>query len=162
MTKRDVAVWFCKVSAVMGMATGAFNLIITLIRLSGTIGSGSFGVNGGVPHLLLYLFVGLFARGIGTELAAEGDHGEPITSANGLNQLALRCVGLHLFLLGVLATANFTLFVACYYFLPSRFALGAGGYLSLLLPGTIAGVVQATCGFILAFGPRIRAALHSR
>jgi hypothetical protein len=148
--------------AVMGMANGIFSLISVVVQFYGATNYVGVLSRSGLTSLLLYFFVGLFAHGIGTELAAEENHGAPITSISGLNQLILRCAGFHIFMSGALITCNAIIYIVYYYYTSSSsISLGTNGYRALLMPGIIAGMVQATIGFILAFSPRIRAMLRS-
>ncbi|MBW3637709.1 MAG: hypothetical protein KY445_14785 [Armatimonadetes bacterium] len=154
MTKRDVAVWFCKVVALVGVLNGAFDLLHGLIQWK-VNGTGYFLWS--VPSIGFYAFVWLFARGIGAEVAAEGEHGEPITSSAELSILLLRCVGLGLFLSGALIFGSTCLILAVQYFSSQTIST----YLSFTWPNLTSQLLRATLGFLLAFGPRLRAALRS-
>jgi hypothetical protein len=160
MTKRDVAVWFCKVIAIAGMANAVANSI------------GSFGsylsfrswvfVFYPLAPLVLYLFVFLLAGSIGTEIAAEGEHGEPITSSAGLRPLLLRCVGLGLLLSSSIGLAMTTFNFGTYYFTSSPNSFVLSTIMPRLAYQGVAQLVASAIGFILAFGPRIRAAMQPK
>ena len=155
MTKRDVAVWFCKVVALGGMISAAFYL------LGGVIGwrwGGGGNLLWPALNFAVHLFTWLFARGIGTEIAAEGEHGELMTSSADLGALLLRCVGLSLFLYGALLFGSLIFSLAFQYF--STRAVPSD--LRFMWPNLINGFLQATIGFFLAFGPRLRAAMRTK
>lgn len=155
MTKRDVAIWFCKVVALSEMISAAFH------SLSGLVGWKFFGADNlfrGILALGFYGFVWLFTRGIGTEIAAEGEHGEPITSSAELGVLLLRCAGFSLFLTGTIGFTVLALPLAYIYFSSQ----GMPPYVSNFWSAIISSFLQATLGFFLAFGPRLRAALQSK
>ncbi len=156
MTKRDVCIWFCKVTALVEIARAVFGLASLLFtwRL--------FGVAGLLrPALLLglYLFVWFFSRGIGTELAAEGDYGPPIASSRELNSLFLRCAGLWLFLGGSLTFGPTVLALGYEYFFSTRVPSSSSNQFMMIQMAH--GFLQSVIGFFLAFTPRIRAFLRS-
>lgn len=161
MTKRDVAVWFCKVVAIYGSLNAIFNLIGNL---------GTYWSSNTLPwqilvyplsSLVLYPFVYLFAEGIGTELAAEGENGVPMTSSADLRPLLLRCVGFGLLLGSSLALAFSALNVGSYYFSGSS-PRAINPFISRFAFQCAAQLLASAIGFALAFGPRIRAAMQSR
>lgn len=153
MTKRDVAIWFCKVVALVGMMSAALSVVRTLISWQ------YFGV----PSLFwpvlpfgLYLFVWFLARGIGTEIAAEGEHGEPMVSGVELGSLTLRCVGFWLFLSGSISFGPSVLSWVYEHFFSSRSSPNPIAN-NILLGNISVGLLQSGFGFLLAFLPRIRA-----
>lgn len=160
MTKRDVAVWFCKVVALVGIGNAVFNILSGIIGLSGITGwnySGTAALLWPVPALAFYGFVYLFARGIGTEIAAEGEHSEPITSSAELGVLLLRCVGLSLFLFTAMIFVSTFFSMAIQYFSTRT----TPSYARFMMPERVSQFVECAIGFLLAFGPRLRAAMRS-
>lgn len=158
MTKRDVAVWFCRVWALAGMIGAAFTLIGSLVNWILPIGGGGrFGfasVPYSLPHLVLSIFLWLFAVGIGTELAAEGEHGPPIASLADLKPLLLRCAGLAI-LLAATATLSLTLLQIGIFRSTSTIGVPTG-FFRYYIVSAIGSALQASVGFLLAFLPRIR------
>ncbi len=154
MTKRDVAVWFCKVVGLAVVVMTVFDGLSVFIawKLRGEV-----EILWLIPNFALYLFLYLFAQGIGTEIAAEGEHGEPITSSADLGILFLRGIGLCLFLGGASVSSSAFLEFASGYFPP----LTMPSDTSYLWPDVISGSLESTIGFVLAFGPRLRAAMRS-
>lgn len=150
MTKRDVAIWFCKVLALMGIVGGTINVLSGLIGLQ-FVGGGNMVTS--LPAIALYIFVWLFASGIGTELAAEGEHGPAMTSGAELGTLLVRCAGLWLFLSAALSV-GLGCFVWAYEYFVSRPANSSS--LRFLVPYYLGSFVQSVLGFLLAFTPRIR------
>jgi hypothetical protein len=162
MTKQDLAVWFCKALAFAGLIATFFDLVS---RLPGSMLEPNriFFLTQAIA-IPYYFFVWLFAVGIGTELAAEGEHGEPIQSVKELNSMLWRCIGFMLLLIAAHYLVRLVFNVALEYvmnpFTKSGRIGGFNNYLSLMLPYTVALLVEAILGFTLAFGPRIRAALR--
>lgn len=151
MTKRDIATWFCQVAALAGIFLAAINLASDLIGW-GTANRDSFVLFG--VGIALSVFVWLFAPGIAAELAAEGEQGAPVASLADLRPLLLRCVGLWILLAGLLWFGRSLISVGIAYF-SNSFA----GYARAMLPNLSGGFLQSVLGFLLAFTPRIRAAL---
>jgi len=151
MTKRDVAVWFCKVVALVGMISSGANLLGNLVGINYL---GARGLMFFLPNFGLHLFVWLIAEGIGTELAAEGEHGTPIVSGAELRGLLLRCVGLWLFL-SASVSLSITLFSWAYEYFTSAASFRTT-YLSYLAYQLTSNFTQSIGGFCLAFAPRIR------
>ncbi|HEX9998010.1 MAG TPA: hypothetical protein VGB45_12780 [Abditibacterium sp.] len=152
MTKRDVTIWFCKVVALVGISISAINFLSDFF---------GFGIVGGhsIRHLMsagFYLFLWLFSAGIGTELAAEGEHGAPIVSGAELKPLLLRCVGLWLLISGSV-WFGYSLFSVIF---ESFFNRTPTMYMRVMMPNLISGFVQSLLGFLLAFTPRIRTFLQ--
>lgn len=154
MTKRDVCIWFCKVVALVGIIGAAMNMFSGLIGWRVFGGATNFVYP--LPALALYGFVWLFSKGIGTELAAEGEYGSPLTTSAGLGSLLLRCGGLWLFLSASLSFGVMALGWAYEYFVSKP---ATPSYYRYMMPHMIGGFVQSVIGFLLAFTPRFRAAL---
>ncbi len=158
MTKRDVAVWFCRVWALAELIGAAFSLTGNLMSWILPIGAGGRGGFGNfpysLPHLALAVFLWLFAVGIGTELAAEGEHGLPIASVGDLKPLLLRCVGLAAFLSSTSTLAVTLLQLGIFHFSPSPGL--PTGLIRFYVISAISSALQATVGFLFAFTPRLR------
>ncbi|PQV63445.1 hypothetical protein B1R32_1116 [Abditibacterium utsteinense] len=139
------------------MIQAVFNALSGLGRFMGfgiPIGASLFWT---IPSLGFYVFAWLFASGIGTELAAEAEHGPLISSGANLGTLLLRCVGLWLFFA---ASLSFGLSLLTWRY-QQFFSNSSTSYTQYIMPNIISGFLQSTLGFALAFAPRIRAA-HSR
>ncbi len=161
MTKRDVAVWFCKVWALSGMINIAFSLLSNFVTAIFSPRNGGFVLglsNAGfsLPYLILSIFLWLFAVGIGTELAAEGEHGPPIASKADLAPLLLRCLGLTLFIAAAASLSVALLQWGYYYYSASPGFSATRVMFPSVVSSIVKGVAQSILGFLLAFTPRIR------
>lgn len=155
-----MAIWFCRVWALAGLIGATLTLTGNLVSWILPMGAGSrvgFGnFPYSLPRLALSVFLWLFAVGIGTELAAEGEHGPPVASVADLRPLLLRCVGLAIFL-SATSTLAFTLLRLGYFHFSPLPGMPTG-FLRLYVVRAIGSALQAIIGFLLAFTPRIRAA----
>ena len=145
MTKRDIATWFCKIVGWVGISGAAIGLFTALLSYVFA------GYPGNVLQTFLQLaiwgFVLLFAGGLGSALAGEGEYGAPIASKIELTVLAVRCGGFWLLANGALEFNLSLITLASYYFSQQN-----PQFLSIMLPGIGAGFLESLLGMVLILG----------
>lgn len=157
MTKFDIINWFCRIVALVGMASAGLALLVGVLATSLPSRPLAYATNlpGSALSLAAHLFLWLFTEGISSALTGEDKYRGALMSRHDLGGLLLTCVGIWLLVHGFIVASQ--PMITLLYMLYSKSSFIFIQY-RLMLPTVAIGIGEAVVGLVLVFGPPF---LHS-